>query len=475
MSDSNRPNILILNTDQQRADCLKGHSVLRTPQMDRIVDGGVRFTCANTVSPLCMPARASFVSGLYVHNHNMWYNARRLPAEDETYMHHLKRAGYHTAHIGTSHYCNRRGDLRDYEDYMRARGLDFIHETTGPRNLTHCASYLSDYLDERGLLDLYREDYKKRYAYGDFAAWPSPLPEEHFPDAYVGAQSVRFLEQYDRSEPFCLYVGFPGPHEPFDAPGRYATMYDPKDMPTPIAPESIEGIEDPTIRDFMTSIRFSDADMPQLAAVVANYYGKIAIIDDWVGRILDMLARQGLADNTMVILNSDHGEMAGDHQRLYKRVFYESSVVAPLVIAWPGRVAAGMECAALVEHIDVFPTLLEAAGCEPSERCMGRSLMHVMENPTRAHRDQVHSEVAWEIDSGRFARTTMIRTERYKYAVDDLGRVYMLYDLENDPNEQRNLAADPDLEPVRAEMRERMTQFLLFTQYTQHRAGARRK
>ena len=128
------PHILILMTDQQRADCLgcAGHPLLQTPNMDRIAAGGVRFENAITTSPICMPARASFVSGLYCHNHGMWTNRGQLPAADETFFHHLQNAGYHTAYVGKSHYYGPHpGEhLRDYEGYMHARGIDHVHETS---------------------------------------------------------------------------------------------------------------------------------------------------------------------------------------------------------------------------------------------------------------------------------------------------------------------------------------------------------
>ena len=147
----NRPNVLLIMTDQQRGDALgiEGHPVLQTPVMDWIGTAGVRFSSAHTVCPVCMPARASFINGLYPHNHHMWTNRGEMPRDDETFFHHLQAAGYLTAHVGKSHYYVH-GDfhMRDREDYMHARGLDYVHETTGPWATVRTDSYMTDRWEE---------------------------------------------------------------------------------------------------------------------------------------------------------------------------------------------------------------------------------------------------------------------------------------------------------------------------------------
>ena len=471
-----KPNIIIIMTDQQRADCVTGHPVLKTPNLERLASGGILFEQAYTMSPLCMPARASFVSGVYPHNHNIWYNAGRLPESDETYLHHLKKGGYYTAHIGKSHYYNHRGDLRDYEPYMHARGLDYVHETTGPRNLVHCGSYLSEALDKKGLLSLYRDDYEKRYAEGDLAVWPSPLPEEEFPDAYVGAKAVEYIDGYRRDEPLCLFVGFAGPHEPWDAPGKFASMYAPEDIPSFLPPERSREDSPSWIREYQNSGGYTEEVTDDaFRRVVANYYGKTSLIDHWTGLIMDALANNSRLENTAVIFCSDHGEMAGDHRKLHKRTFYESSVLSPLVVSWPGRIKPGLRSRSLVDLLDVFPTILELGGCPPSQRAFGKSLCTLFDDPERRTHDEIYSEVAWELEGGRFTRTTMVLTDDYKYAVDDLGRSLVLFDRKEDPKEQHNLAGTGQREDVEKAMRERIVQFLLKTQYEQHVEGARKK
>jgi choline-sulfatase len=448
--------------DQVRADCMSaaGHPQIRTPNIDRLAAEGVRFTEAHTVSPLCMPARASFINGLYPHNHGMWDNRGQMPAGDETFFHHLQAAGYYTAHIGKSHYYTHgRGHLRDHEDYMHARGLDYVHETTGPWATLTTDSYLTDHWQPLGLVEAFRADYRDRQSSRRIVVRASPLPVEEFPDSYVGRQAVQFIDTYDRHEPMALFVGFGGPHEPWDAPGEYATMYDPAQTPPAIPPgEPGRWLPDHAREHMREGLQpgMTDADV---AAIRANYYGKITLVDHWVGQILEALARRAWLDSAFTVFWSDHGEMAGDHGRLYKSIFFNAAVKVPLILRWPGRIAPARTCDALVEIIDVFPTLLEGLDLESSRRCLGRSLWPVLDNTDRPHREAVFSEVATQGTYG-----TMIRTDRHKYVVDQHGRGCQLFDLGADANEQRNLIGCPDAKAVEAELGERLLRFYLEAQ-----------
>jgi arylsulfatase A-like enzyme len=459
-ASADRPNILILMPDQLRADALgcAGHPVFRTPHIDRLAREGAHFTGAYATSPLCMPARASVMSGLYPHNHHIQGNAGTLPADDESFAQLLQRAGYCTAYIGKSHfYPHGRGvDMVEREPYMHARGWEYVHETPGPMAAVTTASYLSRYWEERGLWTVYQDDYRRRAQEGGaIAVWPSPLPEDDFLDSYIGRQAVEWLRRYDDPRPFCAWIGFGGPHTPWDAPGRYATLYDPDSLPDPIPAEEPGEWVPGYARERMLAGR-DPRFTPEVARrCMANYGGKVALIDDWVGRILDVLDARGLAANTLVIFWSDHGEMGGDHLRHSKTVFYESSARIPMLLRWPAAVPAGRRLDALVEQIDVFGTVLEAAGVEPSPRAFARSLLPLARGEAASLHDAVFSEVH---------RTIMIRTPQYKYAVDPQGRGYLLHDLLADPREQRNLVGHPDYREVERDLRERMFAWLVSTQ-----------
>jgi arylsulfatase A-like enzyme len=187
----------------------------------------------------------------------------------------------------------------------------------------------------------------------------------------------------------------------------------------------------------------------------ANYYGKVSLIDRWVGEIAVAFERRGWWDDAVVLFWSDHGEMAGDFGWLHKSNFHESALRVPWIIRWPGVAQPGSATEALVETIDAFPTLLEVAGCKPSARALGRSLAPILRGEEAGVRDAVLSEVDG---------ITMLRTQGLKYAMDAAGEGFMLYHLANDPEERVNLTGHPDHVGLEAEMRERVLCRLVATQ-----------
>ncbi len=448
-----RPNILILMTDQQRADCLSGagHPQVRTPNMDRIAAEGMHFTHACTNSPLCMPVRASFISGLRVHTHGMWENRGELAPDEESLFRRLQQCGYYTGHVGKSHYYSHGpSHMKEREPYMHARGFDYVHETTGPWATSQTDSYMTDAWRKKGLLKAFRDDYaRRREARADAPVWPSPLPTEDFLDSYVGGRAVRFIEGYDGDRPFALFVGFGGPHEPWDAPGEYATMYDPAETPMPPIEPAEPGpwVPEHAAR-WQRSGRIEALTEDRVRRVRANYYGKISLIDHWFGQILAACDNRDALDDLLICFWSDHGEMAGDHQLLYKSRFFESALRVPLMFRWPGHIPPGRTSDALAQTVDIMPTLLEAVGAAVPQTCEGMSLWPVLREPKAHLRDAAISEVE---RSGR--NNTMIRTDRHKYATHQKGQGYMLYDLVEDPDERNNLIGHPDWREVEEKLR----------------------
>jgi len=441
-------------TDRHRAEAMgcAAHPQIKTTNMDRLAAEGCRFERAYTVSPVCMPARAPFINGRYPHSHGMWHNSGRMPADQETFPHHLQKAGYHTAHIGEAHYYpNTCGHVRDEERYMHARGFDYVHEVPGPwGSVLKQRSGYSDMLEEKGLWDFFQKDYRERVETPEpsLDARPSVLPTELYLDSYVGDRAVEFIEGMDVSRPNCLFVGFGGPHEPHDPPGKYATMYRPEEVPPAIAANEIH------------QYRLEDVQKMK-----AYYYGKVTLIDDKIGEILSACEKRGVLDDMLIVYTSDHGEMACDHGTLALCVFYESCISIPLIVRWPGRFHEGMISSDLVESIDVFPTLLDVIGSEPSEQCQGVSLAPLLEGegPGQCHRDAVLSEVA-DYATETNERTYMLRTDRYKYAVRESGKGYQLFDLKADPDEVVNLIGTSVARSLESKMRDLLLERLLSTQ-----------
>jgi arylsulfatase A-like enzyme len=395
-----------------------------------------------------MPARASFINGRYSHNHCIWKNSGEVRFDEDTFFLRLQQEGYYTAHIGKSHYY-KHGEfhMKDREKYMRGLGFNFVHEVTGPLSTQFCRSYMTDAWGGK-VWEKFIEDYRKRKEYrrktGEIAAWPSTLSEELFLDAYVGRQAQDFIDGYDREEPFCLFVGFPGPHPPFDAPGKYASMYDPTDSPAAIPGGDEENI-------------WLKPD--NIAQIRANYFGKISIVDHWIGRIIDACEKKGLWDDILVFFWSDHGEMLGDHGRIGKSVFYEQSIMVPFIVRWPRVVSKGMVNNSLVHQIDIYPTILDAAGAGQSPLCQGLNLMPVLDGTIDKLRDAALSENGKD-NILRY----MVRTDRHKIEVDAFGNTLMLIDLKEDPDELSNLAGKPDKKQLEYDMKDRLFSLLASTQ-----------
>jgi arylsulfatase len=459
---SDRPHVLLIFPDQFRADCMgcAGHPVVRTPNIDRIASEGMRFRNAVTASPVCMSARASLISGQYPHQHHMWHNAGSLPANDETMFHHLHDEGYHTAHIGKSHYYPHQGYLPDYEPYMHQRGFDYVHEVAGPRANVVSESHMTDRWRDLGILGAYRDDYRSREP---ITVRPSPHPWEEFQDSYVGRHAVDYVRELGTDDPTCVFVGFGGPHEPWDPPKPYDTMYDPADMPPWIAPEPLGDWVPPYAREVLTADQQPFVTPEAIPAIRAAYYGKVSLVDHWVGEILKAYEDRGWLDSTLVIFFSDHGEMAGDHGRLYKSVFHHGSVDVPFVVRWPGHVDPGTTSDAFVNTVDVFPTLINLVDHE-SDHHAGCSLLPLFEGDAQRVRDCVFSEIRGNDNQ----RTIMARTDAFTYCMDSTGNGYQLFDEVNDHDQRRNLIGHPDFAGTEREMRDRITAFLLSSQeYTQ--------
>ena len=454
-----QPNILFIVTDQQRADAMGcSGGWLRTPHLDRIAAEGVRFRNALTNSPVCIPARVSLATGRYPHNTGVWQNQQYdMLAQTRTWMQAVRAAGYCTSVFGKTHLHRHSGDLRDREHLIHAYGLDTVDEIGGPRASTRTGSYMTDRWARLGLWEAYRADYAERFGNKPWVARPSVLPLEEYADVYVGQQAKRYLDDYQDERPWFCWVSFGGPHEPWDAPEPYASMYPPEEMPAPCAPC---GTLAPEVLDGHLGTRLQGAlDRPEdeVAAMRANYAGNITLIDDQIGEILRTVEARGELDNTIIVFTSDHGEMNGDHGLIYKEQFLNGALRIPLIVRTPATAGggAGRVSDAPVELFDVGPTLVELAGGALEHEHYARSLCHVLENPAAEHRPFAVSEIFREI---------MIMDRQWKMVVNRDGDPYLLFDQVNDPAETVNLVHDLDTAGIVAEMREWLFEHLVRTQ-----------
>ena len=315
-----KPNILMVMTDQQRADAMGcSGGWLETPNMDRIAREGIRFSNCVTNSPVCVPTRLSLATGHYPHNTGVWDNQNHtLRGDAATWMQAVRNAGYRTSLFGKTHLHPHGGDLRHREHLMNAYGLDDVDEIGGPRASARCLSYMTAMWEEKGKWKAYQDDFDERFANKPHVVRASTHDFEDYADVYVGQQAKSYLENYDRSEPWFCWVSFGGPHEPWDTPEPYFSRYNPDDMPDPApVPESRPDRPQGTL-DRRTRVDFEPGEEKLLRA---NYAGNVTLIDDQMGEIFEAIEARGELDNTVIVHMSDHGEMNGDCGLIYKSNF----------------------------------------------------------------------------------------------------------------------------------------------------------
>lgn len=457
-----KPNILFIMTDQQRWDALGcSGGWVQTPNLDSIASKGIRFTQCVTTSPVCIPARVSMATGRYPHNTGVWKHMQfTLPPDTSTWMQAVRKAGYRTSLFGKTHLHPHHGDLRDRVHLLKTYGLDDVDEIGGPRANTRLRSNMTEMWERKGLWAAYQQDFLERYSNKPYIVRPSVLPLEDYADVYVGQQAMNYLAQYDRAEPWFCWVSFGGPHEPWDTPEPYASMYDPETMPEPVPRPKDDYPHPKGGLDEQIAHPGPKLEPGDVAKMRADYAGNITLIDDQIGQILEAIAQRGDLDNTVIVFTSDHGEMNGDYGLIYKENFLNGAVRVPLLILIPKMIdtpLAGQVNHSPVEWFDVGPTLVELAGGTIQHQQFAQSLCPVLADPTKTHRPEAVSEFDGEI---------MIMNQRWKMALNQQGQPYLLFDLQNDPQETHNLAGLPRLKPMTDKLLVRIHKRLAQTKVT---------
>lgn len=462
---TSRPNIVLIMSDQHRADMLgcAGDVAVHTPRLDRLAADALRFSRVSCQGPLCMPARASFLTERYVRDHGVYTNWAEVPSGWPTYVHALQAAGYHTTMLGKAH-LTRDDDIEvshvdELAGRLHERGFTEVIES-GDKFTTQVANRYTDHLEKRGLLAAYRQHLADRSYHGEhergqgatkrvsmWDATPSPVPLEDYIDTWHGDQTVRWIEQYHRADPFFLFVGFPGPHDPWDAPREAVERYGPA-SPTPPSSVRRPDLEHTGAYGKLLGgmLQLSDTDTmtdDAISGMRRAYCANVSVIDEAVGRIIDALTDRGLLDDTWIIYTSDHGEMGGNHSMMSKCVLYEPAVRVPLIVRPPGGCSRQV-IDELVEHIDVPATVRAIAGAAPVVESDGRSLLGHLDGTAPEARSVSISE-NWGFAS--------FETEGHRLVVDeDRFTPCQLFDLAADPSEDDNLVVDLNHSDVLDEM-----------------------
>ena len=484
-----RPNILFITTDQQRADCIGYENPrLKTPHLDALAQAGTRFSNCITPSVVCQPARASILTGSLPLTHGVWDNGVDLdPAVGQQGMAaQLAAAGYATAFIGKAHFSSKitfkatgtpecRKSAPDYADDWYGPYMGFERVELAALGKFHRARLPTDappiHRFEHWFLShpeaMARWSSSSTEGSGAAQTWDSELPAEWHSSTWVADRALELLKsRQDQSEPFFAWASFPDPHHPFDCPSPWNAMYDPADMVLPehrtldleqrpwwhrAALEGSPQIADPELAKFRSEgFKVPPQTDQQLAEMTANYYGMISHVDHHIGRILAGLTEAGLAEDTLVVFASDHGDMMGDHGLYLKGpMFYEGVLRVPLIVAGPG-IPVGQTIDTPVSTIDLAATFLQSAGRDFGS-AQSRSLHPVIQG--QEERECAWSE--WQVHPARLGvalELRAVRTARYSYTFEARSGAGELYDLQADPQQRVNRFNDPAWAEARAQM-----------------------
>ncbi len=449
-----KPNVVFLFSDQHRRDAAGcyGHPQAQTPNIDRLAAGGVRFTQAYAAAPICHPCRSALMTGRQVHRCcDLTTQQQLLDLSLPSLGTIFRQAGYATAAFGKVHVPGE-DDAHDLGFDERALRIytpmhnDYQH-TIGLENFWKYCSYLPKYKPHPDAKQ--RHDYNLNYE-------PIALEEELIFDHMVADRSIEFLQRHSdhRSpvtdhRPFFLWVGLEKPHNEMYAPKRFHDLYDPATMDLPANRHFDRSRLPDTIRDNPTFPIADGLTDDQMRAGMAAYFANVSYMDEQLGRVLDAIEQLGLAEDTIVVYSTDHGENLFSHQIVQKHSFFEEAVGVPLILRVPGKTQPGTARDGLVTLVDLLPTLCEACGLPVPEGVDGRSLL-----PTITDGQAVHDAVFSEYYSAG-APERMIRTGKWKY-VHTHGDLHQLYDIENDPHENVNLIDDPAHAATAAELDTRL-------------------
>jgi len=489
-------NTLFIMCDQLRADYLScyGHPRLDTPNLDALAGRGVLFDRAYDQSPVCGPSRMSYYTGRYMHSHGASWNFVPLKAGEMTLGDHLRPLGVRSVLVGKTHMradyagmsrlgidptsaigvriaeCGFDPFERDdgihpysghdpdpnYSDYLRAQGF-------GGDNPWE--SWANTVVDTDGTL---RSSWFLKYSH-----LPARIPDEHSETPYTTRRAMDFIRQAG-DQPWLLHLSYIKPHWPYVVPAPYAGMYTPADA-LPLVRDARELHDPHPVYAAMTRHRVSRtfAKDGVRDAVMVGYMGLVKQIDDQIGVLMRFLDEQGLTESTLIIFCSDHGDYLGDHWLGEKEFFHEPSVRTPLIIVDPDAradVSRGTRCQALVESVDIVPTLLEVYGSAAVPHVVdGLSLRPWLwgESPSQ-WRDCVVSEYDFSFQDARIELQTrprdawlrMIFDGRWKYILAE-GYRPLLFDRLNDPLELTDLGASAagDAVQARTRLHERLFQW----------------
>jgi len=401
-----RPNVIILMPDQMRAQAmgLAGNDQVITPQLDRLASGGVYLPNTFANSPVCSPARATILTGLYPHRHGLIVNDLRLRESQVTMAEVLGGAGYATGFVGKWHLDGGKRMPGYIPPGPRRQGFQFwAANSCNHQHFKSCYFHDSD----------------------------QPIEINEFETKAWMDEAIGFVRE-NRDRPFFLCWWCGPPHNPYKAPPEFRKLYDPDRLKLRPNWQSVDRLG--THED------------------IAEYYAMVTAIDVEVGRLMDVLDEQKIADDTIVLFISDHGDMLGSHGLAFKCKPWEESIRVPGIIRYPRCLPKGVTSDVMLSHVDIMPTLLAMCGVARPSDLQGRDLVKPLASGSVSGSEAVYLKIyeprePWGVP----AAWRGIRTRRYTYArLRD--RPWVLYDLEKDPYQLENLADDPAHSELRSKL-----------------------
>ncbi len=420
-------NLLFIMSDQHSNKILgcHGHPIIKTPHMDRLAERGTRFTDAYSQSPVCVPARASIATGLYVHENKNWCNAHSYTGEIKGWGHRLQEGGHHVLSIGKLHYRNETDPTGFDEQIIPMHVVEGVGDLLGsvrdqiPLPVRHKGKTLSERIGPgESTYTKYDSDITEKTC-----GWLRTEAPKH------------------QDKPWCLFSSLVCPHPPFIAPPEFYALYNPEEMPFDKGVGDEDFKRHPWVEE-QRNCQFFDQHFTNETRkiAIASYFGTTSFFDDNLGKIMRALEETGLDQSTRVVYTSDHGENLGTRGLWGKSNLYEEPAAIPMIIAGPD-IPEGHVCTTPVSHVDCYQTILHGVGLplNDKEKSMpGRSMFEIASNHNDPERIAFSEYHAMAAATGAF----MLRKGRYKliYYVDYKPE---LFDLEADPEETINLVSDP--------------------------------
>ena len=464
--NSKKPNILWICADQQRHNTISslGNKLIKTPALDRLAREGTAFTRAYTQCPVCTPSRACFLTGRYPKTTRVLRNGNEYFPPDEVLVTKIfSDYGYDCGLVGKLHLSAAEGMVEVRPD----DGYRFFEWSEHPHDDWETGHDYQKWLKAKGI------NWDEHYPLGNGRnqasgenAWKAALPPgkggieaEYHQAAWAFERAMAFIGEDRGGKPWLMSINIFDPHPPFDPPLSYRNRIDASKMPLPLWQDGeLENKPLIQMQDYLNGSQggtgpcCSKKDDMEKRQLVADYYAQIELIDDQVASMVRFLEETGQRDNTIILYHSDHGEMLGDHGLYWKGAYvYEQLLHVPMIFSWPGHIRENLQANALVELVDIAPTLLELCGFDIPFHMQGKSLEPILTEKAGPgyHKDHIYSEY-YNAMLGVHDRYISIYFDgRYKIAVHHNEEPGEFYDLETDPDEFVNLWDNPSCEKLK--------------------------